>query len=41
MTAGKQPEPQRRGICLREYEGRTLRQNLGLPRPAHRFFAQN
>jgi alkanesulfonate monooxygenase len=35
------PELQRRGIFRREYEGRTLRENLGLPRPANRFFAQN
>jgi FMN-dependent oxidoreductase (nitrilotriacetate monooxygenase family) len=32
------PELQRRGIYRREYEGRTLRENLGLPRPANRFF---
>lgn len=28
------PELQRRGIFRREYEGQTLRENLGLPRPA-------
>ncbi len=33
------PELQRRGIFRREYEGATLRENLGLPRPANRFFA--
>jgi FMN-dependent oxidoreductase (nitrilotriacetate monooxygenase family) len=33
------PELQRRGIFRREYEGRTLRENLGLPRPDNRFFA--
>jgi hypothetical protein len=33
------PELQRRGIFRREYEGKTLRENLGLPRPANRFFA--
>ncbi|GGC47922.1 Nrd protein [Siccirubricoccus deserti] len=33
------PELQRRGIFRREYEGRTLRENLGLPRPTNRFFA--
>src|SRR5262245_23121889 len=33
------PELQRRGIFRREYEGRTLRENLGLPRPKNRFFA--
>ena len=35
------PELQRRGIFRREYEGRTLRENLGLPRPANRFFPPN
>ncbi len=35
------PELQRRGIFRREYEGRTLRENLGLPRPGNRFFVQN
>ncbi|MFI5014596.1 MAG: LLM class flavin-dependent oxidoreductase [Hyphomicrobiales bacterium] len=33
------PELQQRGIFRREYEGRTLRENLGLPRPANRFFS--
>jgi FMN-dependent oxidoreductase (nitrilotriacetate monooxygenase family) len=33
------PELQRRGLFRREYEGRTLRENLGLARPANRFFA--
>jgi len=33
------PELQRRGLFRREYEGATLRENLGLPRPANRFFA--
>jgi alkanesulfonate monooxygenase len=33
------PELQRRGIFRREYEGKTLRENLGLPRPGNRFFA--
>ena len=28
------PELQRRGLFRTEYEGRTLRENLGLPRPA-------
>ncbi|MFN4090318.1 MAG: LLM class flavin-dependent oxidoreductase [Alphaproteobacteria bacterium] len=32
------PELQRRGIFRREYEGTTLRENLGLPRPRNRFF---
>ncbi len=34
------PELQRRGIFRREYEGRTLRENLGLPRPVNQFFPQ-
>jgi FMN-dependent oxidoreductase (nitrilotriacetate monooxygenase family) len=33
------PELQRRGRFRREYEGATLRENLGLPRPENRFFA--
>jgi alkanesulfonate monooxygenase len=32
------PELQRRGLHRREYEGKTLRENLGLPRPQNRFF---
>jgi FMN-dependent oxidoreductase (nitrilotriacetate monooxygenase family) len=32
------PELQRRGIFRREYEGKMLRENLGLPRPKNRFF---
>jgi alkanesulfonate monooxygenase len=35
------PELQRRGIFRREYEGRTLRDNLGLRRPESRFTATN
>ena len=35
---GVVPELQRRGLFRREYEGKTLRENLGLPRPANRFF---
>jgi alkanesulfonate monooxygenase len=31
------PELQRRGLFRRDYEGKTLRDNLGLPRPANRF----
>jgi hypothetical protein len=31
---------QRRGLFRREYEGKTLRENLGLPRPENRFFPQ-
>ena len=33
------PELQRRGIFRTEYEGATLRENLGLPRVPNRFFA--
>ena len=33
------PELQRRGLFRRDYEGPTLRDNLGLPWPANRFFA--
>ena len=29
------PELQRRGLFQTEYQGSTLRENLGLPRPAH------
>jgi hypothetical protein len=32
------PELQRRNLFRREYEGQTLRENLGLPRPENRFF---
>jgi FMN-dependent oxidoreductase (nitrilotriacetate monooxygenase family) len=32
------PELQRRGLFRREYEGKTLRENLGLPRPENRFY---
>src|SRR5262244_1153374 len=32
------PELQRRGLFRRDYEGRTLRENLELPRPKNRFF---
>jgi hypothetical protein len=31
------PELRRRGLFRTEYEGRTLRENLGLPRPASRY----
>jgi len=31
------PELQRRGLFRTEYEGMTLRENLGLPRPVSRF----
>ena len=33
------PELQRRGIYRRRYEGATLRENLGLPRPRNQFFS--
>ena len=32
------PELQRRGIFREAYEGNTLRENLGLPRPNNKFF---
>jgi alkanesulfonate monooxygenase len=32
------PELQRRGLFRKEYEGPTLRENLGLPRPENQFF---
>jgi alkanesulfonate monooxygenase len=32
------PELQARGLFRREYEGTTLRDNLGLPRPSNQFF---
>jgi hypothetical protein len=31
------PELQERGLFRTEYEGATLRENLGLPRPASRY----
>jgi alkanesulfonate monooxygenase len=34
------PELQRRGLFRTEYEGKTLRENLGLPRPENRFFVK-
>jgi alkanesulfonate monooxygenase len=34
------PELQRRGLFRTEYEGATLRENLGLPRPPNRFFSR-
>jgi FMN-dependent oxidoreductase (nitrilotriacetate monooxygenase family) len=34
------PELQRRHLFRREYQGLTLRENLGLPRPENRFFAK-
>jgi FMN-dependent oxidoreductase (nitrilotriacetate monooxygenase family) len=35
------PELQRRGLFRKQYEGKTLRENLGLPRPANRFVASS
>lgn len=35
------PELQRRGIFRRAYEGNTLREHFGLPRPGNRFFPAN
>ncbi|MEQ7993787.1 hypothetical protein ABQW53_22955, partial [Xanthomonas hortorum pv. hederae] len=34
------PELQRRGLFRRDYAGRTLRDHLGLARPANRFSAR-
>jgi hypothetical protein len=34
------PELQRRGLFRTEYEGKTLRENLGLPPVVHRYTAQ-
>lgn len=34
------PELQRRGLFRSAYEGRTLRENLGLARPENRFSAE-
>jgi len=37
------PTPRNTGCCgifRTEYEGATLRENLGLPRPENRFFAE-
>jgi FMN-dependent oxidoreductase (nitrilotriacetate monooxygenase family) len=38
FVQGVIPELQRRGLFRRDYEGMTLRENLGLPRPGNRFF---
>ena len=35
------PELQRRDLFRRDYEGATLRENLGLPRPVNRFFSRD
>ena len=34
------PELQRRNLFRREYEGKILRESLGLPRPENRFFSK-
>jgi alkanesulfonate monooxygenase SsuD/methylene tetrahydromethanopterin reductase-like flavin-dependent oxidoreductase (luciferase family) len=34
------PELQRRGLFRKDYEGTTLREHLGLPRPQNRFFPE-
>lgn len=39
VTGQLVPELQRRGLFRRDYEGTTLRDHLGLLRPANRFFA--
>ncbi|WP_322015210.1 LLM class flavin-dependent oxidoreductase [Paraburkholderia sp. J12] len=41
FTSKVVPELQRRGIFRREYTGSTLREHLGLPRPANRFFPRS
>ena len=41
FVAGVIPELQRRGLFRTEYEGKTLRENLGLERPANRFAAKS
>lgn len=38
ITGKLVPELQRRGLFRKEYEGTTLREHLGLPRPKNRFF---
>ena len=38
FVEGVVPELQRRGLFRRDYEGMTLREHLGLPRPKNRFF---
>lgn len=35
------PELQRRGLLRRAYAGKTLRENMGLPRPDNRFFTES
>jgi FMN-dependent oxidoreductase (nitrilotriacetate monooxygenase family) len=39
FTGNVVPELQRRGLFRTDYAGTTLREHLGLPRPANRFFA--
>ncbi|WP_156655677.1 NtaA/DmoA family FMN-dependent monooxygenase, partial [Methylobacterium platani] len=40
FTAKVVPELQARGLFRRDYEGTTLRDHLGLPRPENRFFSR-
>ena len=35
------PELQKRGLFRKDYEGTTLREHMGLPRPENRFFTHN
>jgi alkanesulfonate monooxygenase len=35
------PILQKRGLFRTEYEGKTLRENMGLPRPENQFFPSN
>ena len=35
------PELQRRGLFRHEYEGKTLRENLGLPMPVNQFVSSS
>ena len=39
VTQGLVPELQRRGLFRKDYEGTTLREHLGLPRPKNQFFS--
>jgi FMN-dependent oxidoreductase (nitrilotriacetate monooxygenase family) len=41
FVEGVIPELQRRGLFRTEYEGATMRENLGLARPAHRYAAKS
>jgi hypothetical protein len=39
VTTRLVPELQRRGLCRKDYEGTTLREHLGLPRPKNQVFS--